>query len=55
MSNASIDLDKSTQIMISFPTDLISFFDPPKEGPRKEMMRRAKKQVLKNSLMKTVL
>src|SRR6187399_1915276 len=52
MSNASIDLDRSTHIIISFPTDFTSFFDSPKEGPSNEIMSSRKAIVLKNNLMK---
>jgi hypothetical protein len=49
-----MDLDKSTQIMMSLPTDLISFFESPKEGPRKAMSTKAKNAVRNTSLTKIV-
>jgi hypothetical protein len=40
---------------MSLPIDLISFFESPKVGPKKDRRSRAKMAVRRNSLIKTLL
>ena len=53
--NAFIDSDKSTRIIMSFPTTFTSCLLSPKDGPNNDMMSKKKYILLNNNLNNTFL